>query len=129
MRRRTQRLYGADARAWLEAQRELHADLRTVEVPMKKTKKRVSEEHVEKKRVPPKKLTKKQRAEADLLAKLCEEHGYTMAPNPPRDRITMMYSRAKRSITPYYTMTLAVPMDSEMALQMLKLYPTKDAKP
>lgn len=63
-----------------------------------------------------------------MVAELCQTHGYTIIANKPGKRISMMFSRKMSLVTPYYTMVLAVPMDSELAKKMNEQYPVKTEK-
>lgn len=70
----------------------------------------------------------KKMSESDMVAELCQKHGYTMMANKPGKRVSMMFSRKMSLVTPYYTMVLAVPMDSELAKRMIEQFPVKTEK-
>lgn len=73
-------------------------------------------------------MTKKQQSEADMMSKLCKQHGYTFMANRPGKRVTMMFTDKGKHIVPMYTMQLAVPMDSALGKQMVEQFPNKRAK-
>jgi hypothetical protein len=77
-------------------------------------------------RVPPKaKDSAHEKAELKALLLLCNKHGYTMSPKAAGKRVSMMMTNTLKDITPMYTMTLQVPMDSALAKRMLERYPVK----
>lgn len=74
------------------------------------------------------KKTAAKASESSMVAELCQKHGYTMMANKPGRRTTMVFDVKKRIISPFYVMVLAVPMDSELAKQMIKQFPVKTEK-
>ena len=67
-------------------------------------------------------------SESQMFASLCQKHGYTFMANKPGKRVSMMFSSKERTLTAYYLMQLAVPMDSKLAKQMIEQYPVKTEK-